>query len=105
MFLCYNKVYQKAKESCLPDELHIRQCARKHGLSENDIRHAWRNRKAMRVRDYASVPLIYVVAGLDMRGRMVEVLAAEREDGSYEVFHAMKLTNKIARELDMQDWR
>ena len=59
----------------------------------------------MRVRDYANVPLIYVVAGLDMRGRMVEVLAAEREDGSYEVFHAMKLTNKIARELDMQDWR
>ncbi len=85
--------------------LHIRECAKKHGLQESDICHAWENMKAARVRNYGEIPLIYVVAGLDIKGRMIEILAAMREDGSFEVFHAMKLTDKIARELDMQEWR
>ena len=54
--------------------------ALRHGLSEDGIRCAWRNATAVRRRNF------------DM---------AEREDGAFIVYHAMRLTKKMARELEL----
>ena len=72
----------------------------KHGLSERDIESAWRNANAARMRNF-DIPSVYAAAGPDMRGNLIELLAAEQEDGSFVVFHAMKLTRKMASELGL----
>lgn len=77
----------------------VHRCALKHGLTERDIRHAWR--MAIAVRDRTSDPSHKAAAGPDRKGRMVELLAFEREDGAIVVYHAMRLTRKMADELDL----
>lgn len=76
-------------------------CALKHGLSEEDIRCAWRNAKAVRMRNF-DIPSIYAAAGPDTKGNLIELLLAEQEDGSFIAYHAMRLTAKMARELRLR---
>lgn len=78
----------------------VLKCALKHGLTEADIRHAVRMRAAARHRNF-DPPAHVALAGPDARGRMVEVLMAEMEDGRWLVYHAMKMTDKIAYELGL----
>lgn len=75
-------------------------CALKHGLSEKDILSAWKNPRAVRIRNF-DIPSIYAAAGPDTRGNLIELLLAEQEDGSFIAYHAMKLTTKMARELGL----
>ena len=56
---------------------------------------------AVRRRDFA-MPCHYAAAGMDTKGRMLEMAAAEQEDGTFVVYHAMKLTEKMARELELE---
>ena len=74
--------------------------ALRHGLSEDGIRCAWRNATAVRRRNF-KIPCIYAVAGPDVSGNLVDPLLAEREDGAFIVYHAMRLTKKMARELEL----
>ena len=74
--------------------------ALKHGLSEDDIRCAWRNATAVRRRNF-DIPCIYAAAGPDVSGNLVELLLAEQEDRAFIVYHAMRLTRKMARELEL----
>ena len=78
----------------------VHKSALKHGLTEADIRHAVRMHQAVRYRNF-DPPAHVALAGPDARGRMTELLMAEMEDGRWLVYHAMKLTDKIAYELDM----
>lgn len=82
------------------DDVIVLPRALKHGLSEDDIRCAWRNAKAIRRRNF-DIPCIYAAAGPDEAGNLVELLLAEQEDGGFIVYHAMKLTRKMANELDL----
>ncbi len=79
-------------------EIIVLGCAMKHGETEGDIRHAVRFPKAARYRNF-DPPAHIAIAGADESGNVIEVLGAEQEDGSLVVFHAMKLTKKMAREL------
>lgn len=78
----------------------VLRCALKHGISQEDIDCAWRNAIAVRRRDF-DIPYIYAAAGPDGRGNLLELLLAEQEDGSFIAYHAMKLTRKIADELNL----
>ena len=84
----------------MEEDVVIIPCALKHGLSEEDIMVAWRNARAVRMRNF-EIPSIYAAAGPDTRGNLIELLLAEQEDGVFIVYHAMKLTMKMARELGL----
>lgn len=79
-------------------EIIVLDCARKHGATVEGIRHAVRFPKAARYRNF-DPPAHIAIAGADERGNVIEVLGAEQEDGSLVVYHAMKLTKKMAAEL------
>lgn len=69
-------------------------------ISEEDAISAWRNAIAVQNRTYTP-PDIYAAAGADSKGRMLELLAVELEDGTMLIYHAMKLTRKMRAELGM----
>ena len=70
-------------------------CALKHGL-----RAAWRNPVAMRYRNF-DVPAFIAAAGLDSHGQLIEMLGGEQEDGTVVIYHAMRMTRKMADELGL----
>jgi len=64
----------------------ITRSARRHGISDEAIRHAAAN--AMRVIDTGDGPFII---GADAAGRMLELAGRPDEAGDLVVFHAMPL--------------
>jgi hypothetical protein len=38
---------------------------------------------------------------MDTKGRLIEMVSVELEDGGVLVYHAMRLTAKMARELEL----
>lgn len=89
---------RKAGEAAEP-VLRVHKSALKHGLTEEDICHAFRMAIAIRARRGDSSCI--AAAGPDCSGRAVELLAMELHDGSLLVFHAMGLARKMAHELDL----
>jgi hypothetical protein len=69
-------------------------------IADEDVATAWKNAIAIINRDYG-VPDYYAAAGIDNKGRMLEMIGFEEEDGTLMVFHAMKLTGKMAKELGL----
>ncbi|WP_283713986.1 hypothetical protein [Kribbibacterium absianum] len=69
-------------------------------VSKADVVCAWNNARAMRTRDYGPPDLV-CAAGPDTHGRMIEMIGVVTLDGLVSVFHAMRLTEKMARELDL----
>ena len=59
--------------------VHPRVAARHPDLTEEDVTTAWENAAA--------------------RGQMIEMVGAELEGGGVLIYHAMRLTAKMAREL------
>ena len=78
----------------------VLKCAMKHGFSEEELKAAWRKPMAMRYRNF-DVPCFIAAAGADSRGQLVEMLGAEQDDGAVIIYHAMKLTKKMAGELGL----
>ena len=76
--------------------------ALKHGLTENEIRHAWDTPIACRQRNGEDDPPIWIAIGVLPDGRMAELVALEDSQGRWLVFHAMvPPTKKFLRELGM----
>ena len=80
--------------------VHKRVAERHPDISEQDALQAWRNAVAVVNRTY-SPPDIYAAAGSDSKGRMLELLGIELEDGTLMIYHAMKLTRKMSSELGL----
>ncbi len=80
--------------------VHPRVLCRHSGISEEDVVVALKNAVVVVNRTYEP-PDIYAAAGADCKGRMLEVLGVELEDGRFLVYHAMKLTAKMSRELGL----
>ena len=76
------------------------ECTKKHGLSERDIETAVRFAYAARYRNF-DPPSHIAFAGPNGRGNLIEVLAAEQDDGLLIVYYAMNLTRKMADELGL----
>ena len=80
--------------------VHERVHERHPGVTEEDVRGAWAHALSARTRSYGP-PDVIAAAGLDTKGRMIEMLGIEMADGSVLVYHAMRLTTKMARALGL----
>ena len=67
-------------------------------VSEYSALVAWRNVVRFMPRE-GTDPLRYVAVGYDDRGRLLEMVAVLDESDRWHVFHAMKATPKVLREL------
>lgn len=81
-------------------EVHPRVAARHPDVTDVDVVAAWGNAVAMRHRNF-DPPAHIAAAGLDTKGRMIEMVGVELEDGGVLVYHAMKITPKMASELGL----
>ena len=75
-------------------------CAMKHGLTEIELKKAWSHPVAMRYRNF-DTPAFIAAAGLDSHGQLIEMLGGEQEDGTVVIYHAMRMTYKMASELGL----
>ncbi|MBR2834354.1 MAG: hypothetical protein IKE43_01370 [Coriobacteriales bacterium] len=84
------------KEIEVQDRVHKRH----PDVTENDVLTAWHNALAARTREFGP-PDIIAAAGMDSKGRLIEMLGVEMADGKVSIYHAMKLTKKMASELGL----
>lgn len=82
-------------------QVHPRILKRHPEISEEDVVTAWVNAIAIRNRTF-SPPDMYAAAGADTKGRMLELVGVELENGSMLIYHAMKLTDKMRKELGLK---
>lgn len=78
--------------------VHPRVLERHPDVTEEDVAKAWANALAMRRRNF-DPPSHIAAAGADTKGRLIEMVGVELEDGGVLVYHAMRLTAKMEREL------
>lgn len=84
------------------DLLNVHPHAYKHGLTNEEIEHAWRNAFEWARRDRDDGKTEYIVLGVDSRGRVVEMVARSVADIGYIVFHAKTPPSETAlRELGL----
>ncbi|MCL2526335.1 MAG: hypothetical protein FWE46_04715 [Coriobacteriia bacterium] len=77
--------------------------ARKHPeISNQDVEAVIRSPIAMRRRNF-ELPSHFVLAGVDTRGRLLQVVGALQEDGTFLAYHSLKLTRAVAVELELWD--
>lgn len=77
--------------------VHPRVHKRHPELEEGDVLEAWRNAFADRVRDVESPKrIIRMALGVDGKGRTLEMLAVEADNGEILIFHAMTPPSKKA---------
>lgn len=81
--------------------VHDRVSQRHPDVSQEDAVQAWRNAIAIVNRTY-NPPDAYAAAGSDGKGRMLELLGIELEDGTLMIYHAMRLTRKMCAELGLK---
>lgn len=68
----------------------IHRAARKHGISEEDLRHAVEHSLYAADLDVGR-PLRVLYLGPDRAGNLLEVVVVERDDGTELAIHAMKM--------------
>ena len=68
--------------------IHSRVSVRHPNLTDGDVRCAWENQYRAVIRQTDS-GLRHVAVGHDARGREIEMVAVELEDGDWLIFHAM----------------
>ena len=81
--------------------VHPRVTRRHPDIQVADVESAWRSAIAVRRRNY-DPPEYYAAAGADSHGRLLEMVGVELDDGSLLIFHAMRLTYKMAQELQVR---
>jgi hypothetical protein len=75
--------------------LRIHSAARKHGISDADIKHAVKH--AMKIEDSDDSTRLYL--GPDRNAALLEVITVTRNRGSEMAIHAMKMRPKSSRIL------
>lgn len=69
-------------------------------VTTRDVETAWRNAVAMRLRTMEP-PAHIIAAGADSKGRLIEMIGVELDNGQVLVYHAQKLTAKMQAELGL----
>ncbi len=87
--------------ACLPlsyyntmHDLEFHWSARKHGIADDDIRHAVRNALAVFDIDSEEGPAKVLFLGPDRSANLLEVVAIELDDGGKMAIHAMRMRPK-----------
>ncbi len=73
--------------------MEIRDSARKHGITDADIDHAWRNAIRFVEYEYAGQERLLVI-GADQQGRLLELVAVPAEEPT-RIIHADLLRPKF----------
>lgn len=81
-------------------KVHQRITLRHPDIAAHDVETAWRNAVAMRLRDMEP-PAHIIAAGADSKGRLIEMIGVELDNGQVLVYHAQKLTAKMQAELGL----
>ena len=81
-------------------EVHRRVSLRHPEVTTRDVETAWRNAVAMRLRTMEP-PAHIIAAGADSKGRLIEMIGVELDNGQVLVYHAQKLTAKMQAELGL----
>jgi hypothetical protein len=81
-------------------KVHSRVNKKRPEISDEDAIHAWSNAIVIVNREF-NPPDYYAAAGMDSKGRILELVGVELEAGSLMIFHAMKLTSKMKEELGL----
>ena len=74
--------------------------ARHHDVTDYSVRVAWSNVVRFMPRE-GTEPLRYVAVGYDESGRLLEMVAVLDESDRWHIFHAMRATPKVLRELTL----
>lgn len=82
-------------------KVHQRVLNRHPDVTEEDVATAWNNALVMRRRNF-DPPSHIAAAGADTKGRIIEMVGVELEDGGVLVYHAMRLTAKMEEELGLR---
>lgn len=83
-------------------EVHRRVSLRHPEVTTRDVETAWRNAVAMRLRTMEPQPPAHIIAaGADSKGRLIETIGVELDNGQVLVYHAQKLTAKMQAELGL----
>lgn len=80
--------------------VHERVHRRHPEIDTADVLHAWKHAIALRRRN-CELPGIFTVVGIDERGRLLEMIGVEIQDGRILVYHALKLTAKFRKEMGL----
>jgi hypothetical protein len=81
-------------------DIEIHPHALKHGLTESNIRYAWKNYVKRMYRQAPNQEQIFAI-GCDLAGRMIQMVAVDTLD-SVIIYHAMTPpTEKMIRELGL----
>ena len=80
-------------------EIVCKPSAYKHGVSEADIRHAYKTRVYEAVLD--GFPDKYALIGFDTKGNPLEILYNPADSDTITVFHAMKVRGTFLAELGL----
>ena len=76
-------------------ELQIHKSALKHGVSEFDIHHAYKNSTGIFKLDQESFETKVLIVGPDFAGNLLEVIGLEKADENLLIIHAMKIRKSI----------
>lgn len=83
-------------------KVHQRIALRHPEIATHDVETAWRNAVAMRLRTMEPQPPAHIIAaGADSKGRLIEMIGVELDNGQVLVYHAQKLTAKMQAELGL----
>ena len=74
--------------------------AKKHGVLEQEILYAWEHALKSKVRNSNAEPSVTVAVGPTPNGTLIQMMGSLGRDGHWRIYHAMKLTKKVKRELD-----
>ncbi|HCC36642.1 MAG TPA: hypothetical protein DEQ14_02960 [Treponema sp.] len=80
--------------------VHPRVRQRHPEIKEADVIHACHSFLAMRQRIFIS-PDQYAAAGVDSKGRVLEIVGVKIKGGPFMVYHAAKITRKMEKELNL----
>lgn len=83
-------------------KVHQRITLRHTEIATHDVETAWRNAVAIRLRTMEPQPPAHIIAaGADSKGRLIEMIGVELDNGQVLVYHAQKLTAKMQAELGL----
>ena len=82
-------------------EFIFRDTAFKHGLKEEDIRHAFST--CCYMGQYGNHENVFLLLGFDMNANPVEILYNEIGENSVNVFHAMQCQSRFLRLFDKKE--
>ena len=81
----------------------IRASARKHGIHDEDIRHALRHALGWKRLDRVGVPAMTLIVGPDRAANLLETIVVHDDDGTDVVIHAMRLRPRYRMLLPHHD--